>query len=408
MKYSELLELYKQGKLEASKKEEIEYDIEKQEAISNYLYEEEVPTFDDLSNNALYMEQNNKGITDEVDVKFAKMIHRSIHKAFIKLGICIGATLLTILLFIQFALPHIISSFYYNPEKLVPGSSNHQSQETTQFTLDMAVYTELFVPESLRESTYVKNTGYGTYDFIIQQSASRNGNFTDVAGRITRNKILFYNTNIIKSYAGNAFEWCTGWNLDYTQPLSEQLTEDITSGCVAASKKGSIEAIKELDDNSYYNAYITLENIMKYADLIQYLNTYDDLNEIWCAPVTSEFSYDLANIGFFYQQASADSIEWNEQKYPYLRSWNIICTNKMKKESIAKQHFTDMLSYMNEQETFCKMMNVNLPLSFSKIIDYIEKNGLHIYGFMTTAKKSTLLELLKSDKIYSIHTTNIK
>ena len=40
MTYRELLKLYKQGKLEDSTKKQIEAEIEKQDAISEFLYEE--------------------------------------------------------------------------------------------------------------------------------------------------------------------------------------------------------------------------------------------------------------------------------------------------------------------------------------------------------------------------------
>ena len=40
MTYRELLKLYKQGKLEDSAKKQIEAEIEKQDAISEFLYEE--------------------------------------------------------------------------------------------------------------------------------------------------------------------------------------------------------------------------------------------------------------------------------------------------------------------------------------------------------------------------------
>ena len=40
MTYRELLRLYKQGKLEDSAKKQIEAEIEKQDAISEFLYEE--------------------------------------------------------------------------------------------------------------------------------------------------------------------------------------------------------------------------------------------------------------------------------------------------------------------------------------------------------------------------------
>ena len=41
MKYKELIELYKSGRLSEEERKKIEEDIEKQEAISEYLYPDE-------------------------------------------------------------------------------------------------------------------------------------------------------------------------------------------------------------------------------------------------------------------------------------------------------------------------------------------------------------------------------
>ena len=41
MTYRELLELYKTGELELEQRKKVEKDIERQEAISDYLYEQE-------------------------------------------------------------------------------------------------------------------------------------------------------------------------------------------------------------------------------------------------------------------------------------------------------------------------------------------------------------------------------
>ena len=44
MTYRELLKLYQEGKLDKAQTDEVEHAIEKQEAISEYLYEkEEIP-----------------------------------------------------------------------------------------------------------------------------------------------------------------------------------------------------------------------------------------------------------------------------------------------------------------------------------------------------------------------------
>ena len=49
MTYRELLKLYQEGKLDEEQKQEVEQSVEKQEAISEYLYEkEEIPGLEAL------------------------------------------------------------------------------------------------------------------------------------------------------------------------------------------------------------------------------------------------------------------------------------------------------------------------------------------------------------------------
>ena len=49
MTYRELIVLYKNGKLDEAQKKQVEADIERQEAISEYLFDaEEIPELEDL------------------------------------------------------------------------------------------------------------------------------------------------------------------------------------------------------------------------------------------------------------------------------------------------------------------------------------------------------------------------
>ena len=53
MTYRELINLYKNGKLDEEQKAKVEQDIERQEAISEYLFDEgEIPGLEDLVDNS--------------------------------------------------------------------------------------------------------------------------------------------------------------------------------------------------------------------------------------------------------------------------------------------------------------------------------------------------------------------
>ena len=107
MTYHELIALYRTGKLSEEQRARVEADIERQEAISEYLFEaEEVPGVEALIGEGAGTGENySLQETEDMEERFVKMIRRSIRKAFVKMGICVGAVLLLAVLFIIFCLP---------------------------------------------------------------------------------------------------------------------------------------------------------------------------------------------------------------------------------------------------------------------------------------------------------------
>ena len=77
MTYRELLELYKSGRLNQEEASKIEQDIEKHEAIGDYLYDEQ-----NIPELALMQEDSMENEED-----FTRAIQASIREAFWKLGI---------------------------------------------------------------------------------------------------------------------------------------------------------------------------------------------------------------------------------------------------------------------------------------------------------------------------------
>lgn len=423
MTYRELLGLYKQGKLEEEKCKEIEADIEKQDAISEYLYEEELmPEFDLGETNP-----ETEIAELQTELKFAKMIQRSIRKAFIKLGATVSIIVLLIVLFVQLALPNVVSAFYYDPSKIVKGSTN-------QMSLDMAVYTELYMPGYHRTDVSVRKRGYGNYQIRVNQISSFTDKFTNVSGKIERNKLTYYNENILQLPTGNAFEWYYS-GYDTTKSLRSQVEEPeikkskdgseieeiyrILAGA-GGTTKDSRETIKELDDHKNYLAYVSLDQILSYKQFVDFMDQWDSFYEVWCAPIIETQENQgvrVTNIGFIYDQSSSSmSLKWDKKQYPYLQLRDEDTTRQeqddslyvLRSEKIARQHFISMLQYMDKQKRFHKMIDENYDEAedYQGYVKYIEENGLQIYGFAVIAEKEELKKLIDSKKVYSIYVTN--
>lgn len=456
MTYRKLLELYKNGVLEEKEMEQVRKDIEKQDAISEYLYNEssllswdEQPEEDSgTENSGDFITESSEGSSelpperregkagnyhaardraasvpdlrpgqDSMEEKFVQMIRRSIRRAFIRMGIAVGAVLLVLLLFFQLALPGIVSLFYYDPGKAVTAGS-----ESGRMSLDMAVYTELMVPGYHRDHVSVRDNGFGDYEIVIHQNYSLNQIFTNITGRIRRNHLILYNNNILSPPSSNMFEWYN-YNWDPALPLSEQITEPwieeedgsliSVNSCAAGSPEDALEHLKELSGDRTYIAYVSLNREMDYDEFVQYAETLD-LGGLWCAPRTREKSTD--NLGFYYFPSCSTSVDWDEEAYPALQLWKTAPSDSgyeeqmenMRSEEYARTHFVSMLRYLSRQKTFCEMMKEAGCLFSAEHLEpaaeYVEEHGLRIYGFSVVTDKETLLDLNEDENVYVIST----
>ena len=220
MTYRELLQLYKQGKLDMEKKKQVEAEIEKQDAISEFLYEEgDIPDFSDLENGEACFnnldDKNQKAEwqdskidgniekrqgnlqskrEDDFNEQFMKEIRHSIRKAFIKMGTIVGAVVLIFVLCAVFILPKAVSKLYYDPNE---AAGAYEGMTTTRMSLDLSVYSELYLPGNYRDQVNAVSRGYGEYDIVIPQTYTWTGKFTSVSGRLVRGKLTLYDNNIL-------------------------------------------------------------------------------------------------------------------------------------------------------------------------------------------------------------------
>ena len=420
MKYRELLELYKKKELGEEQREMVEQDIERHEAISEYLFEmEEADILQDPAEMPEGSEIKVKTAGKERDTAddFTKRVNRAIRRAFLKMGAAVCAVTLVVVLLILFVLPNIVSNFYYDPGRIV--SENNYGGTTNQMSLDLAVYTELALPGTYRDNVQVEDRGYGNYDITIYQSVSRSGEFHHVAGQVEKNTLRLYDPNLFNISASNVFGWFQ-MNMDYDGTLT-QLAENSQGDLfyTPESNEQSAEYLNLLDDNKYYLAYVTLDKILSYDDFISFTENYSEQTaDIWCVPRTAEDSHmpvgRPANLGFYIQRGQSSMLEWDREKYPDLILWSFDdlsewdeAEEKIKDETFAAEHFAVMLDYMSEQDEFLGMMGERAGEKYAEAADYIRENGLQVYGFACVADKETLLEMNGEEAVFGIRTEDV-
>lgn len=406
MTYRELIELYKNNQLEGEQKEKVKKDIERQEAIGEYLFEmEDIPGLEELKGDiseCKTMESDFLEKEDEDARKFMKMIRSSIRKAFLKMGVVVVLIILLIVGFVTFKLPDIITNQYYNPDEIV--GKEEGGYTTNRITLDMATYTELFLPGYYRYDVNVQERGYGEYDIEIMQNSSYTGEFTNVSGEIEKGDMRLYDSNTLRKPSSNVFVKSLAGVDDYFEEYSGP----------AGDYSEAIEELNNLNAQDYYIAYVTLDKVMSYGELSEWSKVNKVYPE-WCAVCEKrEEGYFMdRNIGFLYS-SSASKIFYDNKEYPYLSYFDTISTigkenDWVVPEDVMKQHMLSMLRYMSNQDDFCEMIDYGDEKDyFQKLADNIESNGLNIYGFVTIIKKDELIELSQKEHIAYIYTERLK
>lgn len=384
MTYREKLEMYKNGALSKSEQIKLEEEIEKVDAISEYLYDREnIPKLNSLNLSENLFEKTG----DKQTKNFAKVINISIRKAFIKLGVTVGAITLVITLLFLFVTPKFIASFYYNPAEIVATQEN--GNDTKRIDIDLSVYTELTIPCQYRNYAVIEDKGYGEYSIEIPQVSYINRIIT-LNGIIKKNKLSLYNTDVLKYPFANAFK----------MPESEG------EGLAAGTTEDAFKAIDKLKDNTCYKAYFSLKEYTDYGKFYKWFKSkdFDNIYDLWCGIKTADTDNPFLGVS---PTAAGYVYAWDYEKYPKLSLLDgrdgVDIEKDIENEEIMEEHFTSMLRYMNDHPDTAELFNIDND--WEGKLNFVKENGMKLYGFVVTAEKETIKKIADEEVISYVYTT---
>ncbi len=390
MTYRDLLHLYKNHELSEEQANKIKDEIEKQEAISEYLFDNEhIPEFSEME---IGKEDDPRG-SDAQEKKFLKLIKKTIRRAFIKAGVAVAVVVLALVLLANTALPHIVDGMYYNPAKTVGEAAG---LETNKMSLDVAVYTELFTPGYYRTKVNVESDGYGEYDVHIPQTTSVNGQFRDVYGVVEKGKLTLFSDGLLNPPVSNAFV--------------PSISSFAGTGA-AGGKETALRKLSELDEDDYYVGYVTLDKVMTYDELTAWSEKTGFIPD-WCAVCRQQEAeeYVVNDIIGFNYISGGSVMGYDKEEYPYLNYCDLIDTvDNFPEDTISaenmKTHFISMLRYMKDNEEFRELiLNPISEVELNMYIMNVEEFGLDIYGFAIVAQKDTFEKLSITENVEYIYT----
>ena len=339
---------------------------------------------------------------------------------------------ITVLVFLlgmitYFVSPFIVKKLYYNPMEtvyMVESENYYNGVEEQRLTVDMQVYSTLLMPGHKFDYASCIDQGMGKYAFTLSQS-SYFGRSRDVSGQIIRDKLQIFDPNAFKLPYGNSFEWTNG-----SKNINKSLTENIrieneeyakydddNGTAVIPNPEESKIYLNELDDAPYYEAYISFNNVMSYQDALKWIDKYldDELMLPWVAVATAE-EIMTGPIGF-YPDPSGYIRGFDKEKYPYLLGYEDVesSDSELRNEEKAKLHLISMLRYYRDQKRFRRimewagysnMLEYNID-GIDWIADYIDKNGIKVYGVAAVAKKDGLVKIHEDKEVFSISTEEL-
>ncbi len=410
MTFREALELYRAGALDEENSREIREAIDREDALLEYLSERDALPEAELGS------ESDAGGPSRSEKAFQAALNRGIRRAFLRLGMIVGAVLLSILLLTLFVLPHAVDLFYYDPGASAGAvRTDHGSYETNRMSLDMAVYSELFLPGAYRENVRVLDRGYGEYDVVVVQNVTPTGQpFVDVAGHIRKGELLFYDPNAFKRPFDNAFEWCV--NLpDPAQGLSEQIPGPTTDEAgvttlwsvgLAGYPDRARETLEALPSGTLYRSFVTLDRVMDYESFAAFL-AREGIGSVWCAVQLGEKPAYSPNIGFCTDGSGggASLLCWDFDRYPALKSASSRpdgdgASSFLETGEQAAAHLGDLLRYMDDHAAFYAMMTGEAR-SFGPERAWLSEHGVVVYGFSLTADREALLRLQDCPEVYA-------
>ena len=379
-------------------------------------------TVSNWENNKNYPDMDTlKKISDRFDVSFDELLKddveliREIDKDKKKAGkvkwLALAAVILAAVIVVCIILPKAVKSVCYDPtETAASYYEEGYDVEMDRMSMDMTVYSELFLPCRKFGQVQATDLNWGKYNVVIGQDMWPSGTEPkQVAGQIERNELILYDPAVLQKPPSNAFEWTINTR-DTSLSLRENLSDGEQAMGMHGGRKAATELLEMLVPEQKYIGYVSFNNVIDYEDVGKMLNKYDVMLS-WVGIVTSEENHQEV-IGM-YNYFSGSMYPFDSGKYPFLLGYKGLGEDDtnvgIEYKKYAKQHFISMLKYMNEQKKFLEMIEPlehwkeNIEDSyFLDKIEYIEKNGINVYGVAVVADKETLLELNMHENVYSI------
>ena len=376
--YKELFTKYKEGAATVEERQQVEEELERFEALSQYLEEE-------FHDGSLEEEMNEPVPKEVLDVE--KLVKRRLREVMLK-----GALLSLLLLgLIFYGLSPLVSTLYYNP------MNESLSSVEKDVSLDLAVLSELTMPEYASSSVYVETKGFGSYQMRYSITDLFDQNSLVTEKKVVRGSVV----ETLNSLYDREPLFITPLEIMREEKESRKQREDI------------IELLSGLGSTNYGSVSVLFKNSLSMEELREFQTRYENIRLQWVAVEngqgvqTSSLVTGFSPLGSR-RSAHLFSDETLLKEYPGLHLLDWLVHQGERSEDGAsleaegyEKHYEALLYYALDRKSEISVHSERLKETevLEESAAYVEEHGVRTYGVLLDGTVEDLLVLLEDEAV---------
>lgn len=366
MTFRELLEKYKNQTATPEERKQVEGELEKYNALTEYLLEQDV----DMEGEDLADQQEE---LQKIDRSMKKRGRRIIAIAVVIACVVMGA--------LTAFQPAISKVIWYDP------TERDFQQYSYDISCHLAVLAELTMPEVQMESVMITEKGWGQYDLQVQQREWSSGEYLWEDGTVTRGKIQL-KSNVYQYSVINAFS---------------RGTAEFGNSVMTESAKAKA-ALADLLEYLKMEAYVSLGKDWTMEELENFAAQQDGYLG-WVGVRTSpEDQQFLPLMGF---DADSSGYIWEnvDAAYPF---YELSMHEDVPLSEAWEKHFLALLQYSVDHGDFYARLNQSNDhgSTCQMVQEYVTENGVKTYGFLYYGTPAEMRKLLENEDVEGIYVTD--
>ena len=386
MSFKELLKKYKVGTASPEEAKIVDQEIEKFEALEEYLTED-------------FEESFPAPFEKEADAQGGSSIQKSVNKRLRKVVAASVAAVMLLYLSIFYILSPIVDAMYYNPSRVSVGK--HHSD----LFFDLKAFTELNLPGyAVRGLVLSDRLGFGQHRIFFDRTNLFTQENQNVSAVIRRNSRIGSHEDFFgDSYFNFSFQIVRDPNL-YEFDLYKNQKERV------------MNHVYQLHPTAYTSAYITFERDLSIEDYSELARKYNKVSFRWVGVRTAPADEPARYLTGFNPNPNDGSVTGDTadpKKYPYLQLVDWLSEkNNLSRYGMAegyRLHYTSLLRFMADRPSAVRALEFAPEKSdyYQSALSYVEEKGVNVFGVLVYADSKDLIELVENEDIKTVELDSV-